>query len=291
MLEGGITSSKGRERDKAVASLLQLLRQGEKLNFFILPSATEVILLNSGLVATHYMKQNFMSISLFGQRETQSQIFFSVTLTTYFETYLLLLLNKPCFKYSEISLTLPILFLPLCIFKHIIPTNPQARKLSLFLMALWHTPAWRALHLCWPPGLLPLLHAKAGAGGCSKVRMGGTVQMYCVGISREERVRGHTNQQLSFSHPLGPRGHQRQGAGARMRQTGCGSSWDKRLQAWRALSREPACIQGRQGECVSEGSTNGCKADKPHQAWEIPVSWKQCKHHVCLPCFSSSLGT
>lgn len=165
----------------------------------------------------------------------------------------MLLLNKLSFKYSEISLMLHILFFPSLHFQ--IPGGLRASKLPLFLVALWQTSTWRALHLLLALRFVDLFqtwtaHAKAGTGGCSKIRMGGTVQICCVGIMKEECVRAHTNQQFSFSHPLGTRGHQLQGAGARMRQTGCGSSWDKRLQAWRAHFRVPACIQGRQGECV-----------------------------------------
>lgn len=125
------------------------------------------------------------------------------------------------------------MFFPRYIFKHIIPHNLQASKLPLFLVALWQTSARRALYLLLAPRFADpfqpwIANAKAGPADAAWLEWDGGCADH--GIMKEEGVRAHTNQQFSFSRPLGTRGHQMQGAGARMTQTGRGSSWNKRLQ-------------------------------------------------------------
>lgn len=124
------------------ASLL-FFKKGRKSDLLVLPSATEIILLNS---KTPTQNRTLCQLVYLERGKYSHRFFFSATLNIYFETYLTFLLNKSCFNYSDnlsyyghnadnLSLIFCVCF-PYYFFKHRIPCNLPASKLPLFLMAL-----------------------------------------------------------------------------------------------------------------------------------------------------------
>lgn len=140
---------------------------------------------------------------------------------------------------------------------------------------------------CWAPGQFTcssqgLSVPRLDQMYAATLECGGTVQLYNI---MNERARVHTNQQLSFSHTLGSRGHQMEGAGARMRQTGGGSSSDKRQYAYMdsRVDKKSTC---RRDPLMATKQTNHTRLRK--SPWGGNSARK---HHMHLPCFFSSLVT
>lgn len=83
-----------------------------------------------------------------------------------------------------------------------------------------------ALQLLLASRLVYLFQPRAGTDvRTATLERGSTVQAYSI---MNECVGVHANQQISSSHTLGSRGHQMEGAGARMSQTGGGTCSDNR---------------------------------------------------------------
>lgn len=176
------------------------------------------------------------------------------------------------------------------IFKHIIPCNLQASKLPVFLMALWQTSASPAgPQVCWPVAAMDC-PCQGWTSGCSRIRMGGTVQTI---ESCRKPVWVCT--QTNSSPSLAP--WEQEATKCREQEPG----WDKQDVA--VLETRGCRPEGLLSECLHAFKVNKesvCKRDPlmatkqtSHTRLGKPpwAGSSARKYHVCLPCFSSSLGT
>lgn len=79
-------------------SITVFFKKGRKSDLLVLPSATEIILLNS---KPPTQNRTLCQLVYLERGKYSHRFFFSATLNIYFETYLTFLLNKSCFNYSD----------------------------------------------------------------------------------------------------------------------------------------------------------------------------------------------